>query len=118
MREPGLEDATRRTRLANERTYLAWWRTGLTCLAVCVGIGKLVPGVTEHVTRWPYELVGAGFGVLGLAFVVLGYRRAIQVEDALDRGGFAELDRRTSLFLVAAGSVLAIATIAIVVFAK
>src|SRR5437870_13076633 len=27
-------DATRRTRLANERTYLAWWRTGLTSLAV------------------------------------------------------------------------------------
>jgi putative membrane protein len=23
-------DATRRTQLANERTYLAWWRTGLT----------------------------------------------------------------------------------------
>ena len=27
MREPGIEDATRRTRLANERTYLAWWRS-------------------------------------------------------------------------------------------
>ena len=25
-------DATRRTRLANERTYLAWWRTGLASL--------------------------------------------------------------------------------------
>jgi uncharacterized membrane protein YidH (DUF202 family) len=24
-----VSDATRRTRLANERTYLAWWRTGL-----------------------------------------------------------------------------------------
>ena len=43
MREPGVEDATRRTRLANERTYLAWWRTGLTALAVGIGIGKLVP---------------------------------------------------------------------------
>ena len=39
-------DATRRTRLANERTYLAWWRTGLTTLAVSVGTGKLVPAVT------------------------------------------------------------------------
>ena len=26
-------DATRRTRLASERTELAWWRTGLTVLA-------------------------------------------------------------------------------------
>jgi len=36
-------DATRRTRLANERTYLAWWRTGLTALAVSFAVGKLVP---------------------------------------------------------------------------
>ncbi len=38
-----LEDATRRTRLANERTYLAWWRSGLTALAVGLAAGKLVP---------------------------------------------------------------------------
>ena len=36
-------DATRRTRLANERTYLAWWRTGLTTFAVSVAAGRLVP---------------------------------------------------------------------------
>jgi putative membrane protein len=118
MREPGVEDATRRTRLANERTYLAWWRTGLTALAVCVGLGKLVPSVTQHVTRWPYELVGAGFGVLGIAFLVLGYRRAGQVEDALNRGTFAELDSRLSLALVTFGTILAIATILIVLFAN
>jgi len=40
-------DATRRTRLANERTYLAWWRTGLTALAVSIGFGKIVPGVSD-----------------------------------------------------------------------
>jgi putative membrane protein len=118
MREPGVEDATRRTRLANERTYLAWWRTGLTALAVCIGLGKLVPGVTDHATRWPYALVGAGFGVLGIAFLVLGYRRAGQVEDALNRGTFAELDSRLSLALVAFGTILGIATVLIVLFAK
>ena len=57
------KDAARRTRLANERTYLAWWRTGLTSIAVCVGLGRIVPGVTD-VTKWPYELVGAGYGVM------------------------------------------------------
>ena len=118
MREPGVEDATRRTRLANERTYLAWWRTGLTCLAVCIGLGKLVPGVADNVTRWPYELVGAGFGLLGVAFLALGYRRALQVESALDRGSFAELDHRISLALVGAGCALGLATIAIVLFAS
>ncbi len=39
-------DATRRTHLANERTYLAWWRTGLAALAVSLGAGKLVPPLT------------------------------------------------------------------------
>ena len=34
-------DATRRTRLANERTYLAWWRTGLTAFAVSFGAGRI-----------------------------------------------------------------------------
>jgi putative membrane protein len=46
--EPGQEDATRRTRLANERTYLAWWRTGLTAFAVSLGAGKLVPALTDE----------------------------------------------------------------------
>ena len=53
-------DATRRTRLANERTYLAWWRTGLTALAVSIGFGKIVPGVSD-VARWPFTIAGVGF---------------------------------------------------------
>ncbi len=36
-------DATRRTRLANERTYLAWLRGGLTALAVALGAGPSPP---------------------------------------------------------------------------
>lgn len=51
-------DATRRTRLANERTYLAWWRTGLTGFAVSLGAGKLVPALTDE-TRWPNVVVGS-----------------------------------------------------------
>ena len=34
-------DALRRTRLANERTYLAWWRRALTALAMAVGAGRI-----------------------------------------------------------------------------
>ncbi len=29
-----IADATRRTRLANERTELAWWRTGLAAIVI------------------------------------------------------------------------------------
>ena len=51
MSEPQVADATRRTRLANERTYLAWLRSALTALAVAIGAGKIVPGVTDGSSR-------------------------------------------------------------------
>jgi|SRR5581483_2003501 len=118
MGDPALEDAMRRTRLANERTYLAWWRTGLTSLAVCVGVGKLVPGVAKHATRWPYELVGAGFGILGIAFLVVGYLRVRAVEDALEQKRFAPLSDRLSLALVVAGALLGAALVLTVLIGR
>ena len=115
-REPGVEDATRRTRLANERTYLAWWRTGLAALAVCVGVGRLVPELTDA-TQWPYELVGAGYGLLGLGFIVLAYLRVRKVERSLAAGEYAPLSDAISLAFVAAGLVLGSLTILLVVLA-
>ena len=109
-------DATRRTRLANERTYLAWWRTGLTSLAVSVGLGRIVPGVS-HVTKWPYELVGVGFGLLGVAFIVAGFVRVRSVERALARNEFPRLDERLELGLIVAGVALGVGTIVLVAFA-
>ena len=38
-------DVSRRTLLANERTYLAWSRTGLTAFGIAIGIGAIVPAV-------------------------------------------------------------------------
>jgi len=60
-------DATRRTRLASERTELAWWRTGLTALAVALAVGRVVPELSDSASRWPYVAVGACFGVYGIA---------------------------------------------------
>lgn len=114
MREPGVEDATRRTRLANERTYLAWWRTGLTALAVCVGVGRLVPAVSSA-PHWPYEALGVGYGILGAAFVAAGYLRTQAVERALEEGRFAPLANAFLLGLTVAGAALALATVAVVV---
>ena len=67
-------DATRRTRLANERTYLAWWRTGLTAFAVSLGVGKVVP-VLSDTSEWPYQILGAGFALLGVLCVAYGFFR-------------------------------------------
>jgi putative membrane protein len=106
-------DAARRTRLANERTYLAWWRTGLTSLGVSLGIGRVVPELA-HGSNWPYETIGAGFGLLGIAFIGYGYRRQERVEAAVREGGYAPLDQRFALVLTVVGVVLAAAVVLVV----
>lgn len=107
-------DATRRTRLANERTYLAWWRTGLTAFAVSLGAGKLVPALTDE-TRWPYVVVGVGFALLGLAFVAYGFRRQQLVERAVARGNYARPDERLLAGLTAIGILLGLVLLVLVV---
>lgn len=107
-------DATRRTRLANERTYLAWWRGGLTALAVSVGAGALVPDITSA-TRWPFVVLGVGFGLLAIAFIVYGVHRYRQVERALGEGGFAPLEIRVAATLGLLGVILALLTITLVI---
>jgi putative membrane protein len=106
-------DATRRTRLANERTYLAWWRSGMAALAVAVGAGKIAPAVSSG-SAWPYQLLGAGFALLGCAFVAYAYVRRRQVEQALDAGGFVPLDDRVALALTVATVALGLAAIVLV----
>ena len=107
-------DATRRTRLANERTYLAWWRTGLTAFAVSLGAGKLVPALTDE-TRWPYVVVGVGFALLGVAFVAYGFRRQRLVERAVARGEFVRPDERLLAWLTGIGILLGLALLVMVV---
>jgi putative membrane protein len=107
---PGVEagDAARRTHLANERTYLAWWRTGLTALASGVAIGRLVPSVT-HQTRWPYAVLGAGFALVGIVAIAYGLVRQRAVDNAVRRGEFAYPRDDVLVALTAAGVVLGLA---------
>ena len=113
MSDPQVDDATRRTRLANERTYLAWLRSALTALAVAIGAGKIVPGVAD-VSKWPFELLGAGFAVLALIFAIGGARRFVRVEAALDEGGFAPLARGEAMLIAAVATILGVATLVLV----
>jgi putative membrane protein len=111
-----LNDATRRTRLANERTYLAWWRTALTSFAVSIGVGRLLPALTDA-TRWPYAVVGAGFALLGIALVGLALRRQREVERAVDRGEFVGPEEGLLAALAVVGIVLGGALLALIVVA-
>ena len=106
-------DASRRTRLANERTYLAWWRGGLTALAVGVGTGAVVPDLTSR-TRWPFVALGVCFAVLAIAFIGYGVVRHRQVDRAIARGEFAPLSSGVATLFGLAGVMLALLTIVLI----
>ena len=106
-------DATRRTRLANERTYRAWWRTGLTTLAVSVGAGRIVPELSGG-PKWPFELIGVAFALVGIAFVIYGYLRYRDVDEALSRGKYAGLPGRGAVVFAGLGALLGLATVLLV----
>ncbi len=105
-------DATRRTRLANERTYLAWWRTGLTAFAVSLGAGRLLPALTKG-PAWPYTAVGVGFALLGVAFVGYAFWRHRQVDEAVSAGRYARIDEEFMAVVTIAGIALGLAVVVI-----
>jgi putative membrane protein len=101
--------ATERTTLAGERTLLAWWRTGLTAIAVALAVGRLLPELAKHQTRWPYVLLGVGFALYGIAMFVLGTHRL----GALGRRPAG--DDRVLIGLMGSGVILGLGTLALIV---
>jgi inner membrane protein YidH len=108
-------DAVRRTRLAGERTYLAWWRTGLTAIAVGIGTGGIAPKLVGE-ERWAYVGVGVGFAALGVAFLGYGLMRQLAVERAIATGGYAYPSPRALLALTAAAVILGALTVVLLLF--
>jgi putative membrane protein len=111
--ETRFPEASRRTYLANERTELAWWRTGLTSLAVSLGVGRLIPELGNG-PDWPYAAIGSGYAVLGLGFIVYGAWREREVRRAFERGEFAYPNPRFFGALTALAVVLGLATLVLV----
>lgn len=114
--ESELVDASRRTHLASERTELAWWRTGLTALAVAFGVGRIVPGLNGSDVHWPYAAVGVCFALYGIAVIVYGTGRSRRLERDLAEGRFTAPPRLAHGALAAAGIVLGILTAILIVF--
>jgi putative membrane protein len=108
-------DASRRTHLANERTQLAWWRTGLTSIAVALGVGKVVPDIGDAQTTWPYAAVGAGFALYGVAMIAYGSWRAREVEASLHEGRFEDVPDWLLGALTVAGILLGALTVVLVI---
>ncbi|OJU85016.1 MAG: hypothetical protein BGO11_04545 [Solirubrobacterales bacterium 70-9] len=105
----------RRTTLAAERTLLAWWRTGFTAIAAALALGRVVPALINHGTRWPYVVVGLGFALYGIALILFGTQRIHRLNLEL---GISEADQqpeRTMLGLAGVGVVLGVAVIVLII---
>jgi len=105
-----LVDASRRTYLAGERTQLAWWRTGLTALAVALGVGRVVPELSKTASTWPYVVAGVGFAFWGIFALGYGTANRKAMEKALREGRFHEATAWPLIALTASGIALGLLT--------
>ncbi|WP_433136252.1 YidH family protein [Actinomadura nitritigenes] len=104
---PGL-----RNTLANERTLLAWFRTGLALLAASFAVVKLTD-ITPHALRLAMGsyLIALAIGVIAAGYVQWRIRQArIRKPAPLDRS-LPALSLTVALFLLA-GFVLAVIVVA------
>ena len=113
---PDPEDvgADRRTNLAGERTLLAWWRTGFTAIAVALAVGRVLPELASDSPRWPYVLIGVGFGLYGIALIAYGTRRIATLDAEV---GISPHDRpamRSMAVLALVGVILGLGSIVLI----
>jgi putative membrane protein len=107
-------DFTRRTLLANERTYLAWWRTGLTSVVAALGAARVAPELANAKHHWPYTVLGVGFALIGIVCFVYGHMRRITVDRAVREGDFAELSHTVTLVISMGASLLALGLVVLI----
>lgn len=105
-----MSEDKRRTRLASERTQLAWWRTGLAALAVALGVGRVVPELDPTAIRWPYSVAGVGFAIWGIAALAYGTLQRAEVEKAIDEDHLREPSTRPLFALTLVGVGLGLLT--------
>jgi putative membrane protein len=108
------DDVTRRTRLAAERTWLAWWRSGIAAATAAVAVGGVVPELVDG-GRTAYVLLGAGYAALAAGVFAAGALRRMQVDRALARGEYEQVGEGVVLVLTAVAVVLALGTLAVIV---
>jgi putative membrane protein len=111
---PAELDQARRTSMAAERTWLAWWRTALAASVGALGVGRLAPELLD-VAAWPYVVVGCGYASLAIGLLIVGAQRQRDLEQALRTGGHVPLRFRTVAVFTGGGVALALMTVVLVI---
>src|SRR5688572_19819023 len=107
-------DQARRTSMAAERTWLAWWRTSLAASVGALGVGRLAPELLG-VSSWPYVLLGCGYASLAIGLLLVGAQRQRDLEHALRTGDHVPLRFRTVGAFSVGGVALALLTLVLVI---
>ena len=105
-----------RTQLAHERTYLAWWRTGLAAIAAGFGIGRVLPEIVGG-TNWPYIALGTALAASGLAAMVYGIVHYRELQAALREGREPQTGEGFVLALAAVGIAVGAVSVLLVLLA-
>ena len=111
---PSELDQARRTSMAAERTWLAWWRSALAASAGALAVGRFAPQLLD-VAPWPYVVLGCGYASLALGLLIVGAQRQRDLERALRSGEHAPLRFRTVGLFTAGGVALAVMTVVLVI---
>lgn len=107
-------DQARRTSMAAERTWLAWWRTALAASVGALGVGRLAPELLQAAT-WPYILLGCGYASLAIGLLLAGAQRQRQLERALQTGEHIPLRFGLVGTFTVGGVALAILTVVLII---
>jgi uncharacterized membrane protein YidH (DUF202 family) len=94
---------------------LAWWRTGLTALAVALAVGRVIPGLDHSSADWLYGVAGVCFALYGVAVIGYGSLRRVAVDRALAAGRFPDPPRHAHAILALSGVALGLLTVLIIV---
>ena len=105
---------TRRTHLAAERTWLAWWRSGIAAATAAVAVGGVVPELVEG-GRTPYIVLGAGYALLATSVFAAAAVRRRQVDRALARGDYVGVGEGGVLVLTIVAMALALGTLIVII---
>ncbi len=101
-------DSRARTHLANERTFLAWFRTGVTLVALGLAAAALLTQGTGGDLPLDRELAAVAV-LIGAFLVVVGAYRYVSGRDRIDAADFRPAGRS---IVVASAAILVTAAIA------
>ncbi len=108
------DDVTRRTLLAAERTWLAWWRSGIAAATAAVAVGGVVPELVDK-GQTVYIILGAGYAGLATAVFAGAALRRHRVQRALERDEFEAVGEWAVIALTLVAMLLSLATLAVII---